>query len=346
MQAVASKRTASVSKPKASVSKRKVATLAPPTGRDVSVQLATLVDKAPTGDAWVYETKYDGYRIVARVHEGEVQLSTRTGLDFTARAPGVVKALAGLSGSLLLDGELVSPPRGKDKSRMAGDFQALQNALREGRSAQLAYYAFDLLFADGRDLRELPLTERKQELAEVLKGADPHVQLSRHLAGDGALIFRKACELGIEGIIAKRADGRYVGGRGKGWLKVKCLGREEFVVVGFTPPSGSRQHLGALLVATRDAGTLRYAGKVGTGFSQASLADLARRFARLRRDTPPLSPYPRGAQVRGVQWLEPQLVVEVEFTEFTSDGHLRHPSFQGIREDKPAREVKRERPLL
>jgi bifunctional non-homologous end joining protein LigD len=314
----------------------------------VALQLASLVDTTPSGTNWLYETKYDGYRILARLEAGQVALSTRGGGDFTARAPRVAQALAQLAvEDALLDGELVSPPRSKgDVRRRAGDFQALQNALRDGRSDRLVYYAFDLLFLSGRDLRPLPLIERKQLLATLLaSNADPHLKYSEHVAGDGAAIFQKACQLGMEGVIAKRADARYLPGRSKAWLKVKCTGRQEFVVIGFTAPSGSRRHLGALLLATRDGAALRYAGKVGTGFSQSSLEELGRRLNQLRRKTPPLHPAPRGPEVRHAQWVEPELVAEIEFTEFTADGRLRHPSFQGLREDKSAREVERERPL-
>lgn len=325
---------------------RATKSVAPPDAADVELQLATLVDSAPESDAWLFETKYDGYRILARIDAGEARLSTRRALDFTAQAPNVVRALANLPvQNALLDGELVSPSRAGDAARKAGDFQALQNALSEGRGDKLIYYAFDLLFLDGEDLRELPLLARKERLAALLAdNSTAHVKLSQHVVGHGPALFEKACTMGFEGVIAKRVDARYAAGRGKSWLKIKCLGRQEFVVVGFTPPSGSRSHFGALLVATRDGAALRYAGKVGTGFTQASLHELHTRLSKLRRPTPPLSPVPRGAQVRGAQWVEPELVAEIEFTEFTKDGLLRHPSFQGLRQDKVASDVQRERP--
>ena len=312
---------------------------------EVSPELATLVEEPPHDDAkWVYETKYDGYRILARVQNGQVRLATRNGNDFTARAPSVVAALAALTeDGLLLDGELVSPAR-VGQPRGAGDFQALQGALRDGRSHTLVYYVFDCLFRGGDDLRALPLLARKEALAELVPRDGAYLKRSKHLTGSAATILAHACELGMEGIIAKRSDAPYRGGRGKSWLKLKCTGREEFVVVGFTPPGGARSYLGALLLATREQpkGPLRYAGKVGTGFSVASLRELSQRLKPLRRATPVVQNPPLGAEAKNAQWVEPQLVAEVSFTELTSDGRLRHPSFQGLREDKSAASVVRE----
>jgi bifunctional non-homologous end joining protein LigD len=311
-------------------------------------QLASLVSEVPVGSGWVFETKYDGYRIVARVEPDSVTLSTRNAKDFTARAPRVADALRKLGHVAVLDGELVSPPTAPSKARaaVAGDFQALQNALRAGRSAKLVYFVFDLLHLDGVDLRPRPLRERKQALRALLAQIrDPHVRLGEHLEGQGSVIFQHACRVGMEGVIAKRADAPYVAGRTRSWLKIKCMGREELLVVGYTKPGGSRTHLGALLLATRERGKLRYAGKVGTGFTRSSLLELSKRLRPLRRATPPVSAVPGGAELRDAVWVEPQLVVEVAFTEWTQDGRLRHPSFQGLREDKAASEVRRERKL-
>jgi bifunctional non-homologous end joining protein LigD len=314
----------------------------------VEVQLASLVSEPPRGDGWVYETKYDGYRIVARVNAASVALATRNGKDFSARAPSVVTALRALNVSAVLDGELVSPARGTaSRAGKAGDFQSLQNSLREGRTAQLVYFVFDLLWCDGEDLRSRPLVERKRALKQLLRGnADKHLRLGEHLKGEGEVIFKHACRLGMEGVIAKRADAAYAPGRSKSWLKIKCMGREELVIVGYTPPSGARSVLGALILATRERGKLRYAGKVGTGFTRTSLLDLGKRLKALRRDSCAITPAPRGPELRGAVWVEPELVAEISFTEWTTDGRLRHPSFQGLREDKPARSVKRERPVL
>lgn len=301
-----------------------------------------MVAAAPHGDAWLYEVKLDGYRIAAELAQGAVRLYTRRGHDWSARAPSVVADLAALHGhEALIDGELVSlRPDG------VSDFQALQNALSSGRSGELVYYAFDLLLLDGVDLRARPLLERKRALAQLLATAKlgAHVRYSEHVRGHGEQVFARACKLGLEGVIAKRADAPYRAGRGKDWLKVKCIARQEFVIGGYTPPGGSRKHLGALLVGVREGDALRYTGKVGTGFSEQSLRDLHARLAPLVRERPPFSPPPKGPDARSAIWVEPRLVAEVAFTEFTDDGRLRHPSFQGLREDKPARAIRRERP--
>jgi bifunctional non-homologous end joining protein LigD len=334
---------------KVSARARKTAQRPLPELKDITPELATLVAQAPSDDGWVYETKYDGYRILARVQSGQVALATRNGNDFTARAPKVAQALAKLAADgLVLDGELVSPPRkAAGSAPSAGDFQALQNALREGRSQKLIFYVFDCLFLAGEDLRPLPLSRRKHLLAELLPKDGAVLRRSRHLEGSGAELLQRACEFGFEGIIAKRAAAPYRAGRGKDWLKLKCSGREEFVIVGFTPPGGARAHLGALLLATRErAGApLTYAGKVGTGFSATSLRELAQRLTPLRRRGPACENAPRGHEAKGAQWVEPRLVAEVSFSELTSDGRLRHPSFHGLREDKPASAVRREHRL-
>jgi bifunctional non-homologous end joining protein LigD len=305
------------------------------------VELATLVDTAPPSDSWIHEIKLDGYRLVARVDgKRDIKLFTRNGLDWSDRVPTLRAALAQLSvKNAAFDGELCSL-----KSDGVSSFQDLQNALSAGREAQLIYFAFDLLWLDGEDLRALPLLERKARLEEVLRGQKGVVRYSDHVVGDGPAFFARAGDMKLEGIISKRADSVYKAGRTKDWLKVKCIARQEFVIGGYTPPGGSRTHLGALLVGVRDGKTLRYAGKVGTGFSQASLRELHSVLKPLERDTPPFENPPKGAPVRGARWVEPKLVAEVAFTEFTSDGLLRHPSFQGLREDKPAKAVIRERP--
>jgi bifunctional non-homologous end joining protein LigD len=307
-------------------------------------ELATLVDRAPEGDDWVHEIKFDGYRLLARFDGREVQLLTRNGKDWTDRMPGVASALAELGVSeALLDGEVVVL-----NERGLSDFQTLQNSLSEGNSATLTYYAFDLLHLDGTDLTGAPLAERKQLLRRVLatlpEAAAATVRLSEHVRGSGPEFFQKARDLGLEGIISKRERSTYRAGRGHDWLKVKCVAEQEFVVVGFTDPRGSRGHLGALLVATHEGKKLNYAGKVGTGFSAKSLKDLLSQLKPLSRKTPPLDNPPRGADARGVHWVEPKLVAEVSFTGFTEDGLLRHPSFRGLREDKPASAIHLERP--
>ncbi len=308
------------------------------------VELATLVDAAPGGESWIHEIKLDGYRLVARVEhiakKVDVKLFTRNGLDWSERVPSLCATLAELPlKSAAFDGELCSL-----RADGVSSFQDLQNALSAGREAQLIYFAFDLLWLDGEDLRSRPLLERKERLARVLEGQNKNVRYSDHVVGEGPAFFERASAMKLEGIISKRAESVYKAGRTKDWLKVKCIARQEFVIGGYTPPGGSRTHLGALLVGVREGQGLRYAGKVGTGFSQASLRDLHAALKPLEQDEPPFMPPPRGANVRGAHWVAPTLVAEVAFTEFTSDGLLRHPSFQGLREDKPATAVTRERP--
>lgn len=308
--------------------------------RFVPPQLATLVDQAPEGDAWLHEIKFDGYRILCRLDQGGVRLLSRNDKDWTARFSGIATAAARLPArTALLDGEVaVLKPDGTTS------FQALQQRLGEDQDAgTLVYMAFDLLYLDGRDLRGAPLESRKAALEALLskaKATDGPVRYSAHVTGGGDAFLRRACGLGLEGAVSKRRDAPYTSGRGMTWLKTKCLKRQEVVIGGYTEPDGARVGLGALLVGVRDGAQLRYAGKVGTGFSDADLRVLAPRLRRLRRRDSPFGAAPR---FQRVHWVEPQLVGEVAFTEWTGDGRMRHPSFQGLREDKPARAVVRER---
>jgi bifunctional non-homologous end joining protein LigD len=309
-----------------------------------SPQLATLVRAPPLGDAWVHEPKLDGYRILARLEGGRATLLSRRGNDWTSRMPTLAHELEGLGlDGAVLDGEVCA----LDASGKS-DFQLLQNALGTDAERRLVDYVFDALFLDGEDLRPLPLVERKARLREALgaraRRPGARVRYTEHVVGRGDAFFAEACRLGLEGMIAKRADRPYRAGRSPDWLKVKCTGRQELVVGGFTAPGGSRAHLGALLVGVRDGERLVYAGKVGTGFTERSLADLERRLRPLRRDDPPFADPPRGADARGVTWVEPRLVAEIELTEMTRGGRLRHPVFRGLRLDKAAAEVVRERP--
>lgn len=306
----------------------------------VEPELATLASAAPVGDAWLHEIKLDGYRILVRIEAGKVRLLSRRGHDWTERLPSVASALAALPvESVLLDGEVVV--LGKDG---VSDFQRLQNSLDADRDADCIYFAFDVLFIDGLDVRGLPLVERKALLKSTFEDyANERVRFGDHVPGAGPEVFERVCKLGLEGIISKRADSSYESGRGRAWLKVKCLARQEFVIGGFTEPAGSRKHLGALLLGVREGDQLLYAGKVGTGFTQSSLAELARRLRPLEQATAPFSNPPKGAERRGVHWVEPRLVAEVAFVERTEEGLVRHASFQGLREDKPAEDVRVER---
>lgn len=323
------KRTAKKRAPKERAAATVPATLAP--------ELCTLVDAAPEGDEWLHEVKLDGYRVLAHLDEGVVTLRTRRGHDWTDRFPTVARELARLPVKhAVLDGELVAPGE-----RGTGDFQELQNSLEAGRDGGLVYFAFDLPFREG-DLRKSPLSERKAALHALLGERKlPHVLESPSVEGHGSQVLRRACQRHLEGIVSKRLDSPYVSGRGRDWVKSKCLGRQEFVIVGYTRPKGARSHLGALLVGERVEGELRYAGKVGTGFSDASLDALAKQLKPLARADAPVPDVPR-AVARGVIWVEPKLVCEIQFTERTREGLIRHPSFQGLREDKTAKETHRE----
>ncbi|HEY6322883.1 MAG TPA: DNA ligase D [Thermoanaerobaculia bacterium] len=332
--------------------------------RTVAPELATLVSAPPAGGQWLHEIKFDGYRLVCEVRRGKAQLLTRHGKDWSDRFAPVAAAAAALPvDTAILDGEVtVLLPDGRTS------FQALQESLGDGGGgdvdskdgstgrgtrrpdgAEMVYFVFDLLYLDGYDLRPAPLLERKQALRELLDAAGAGtgggpIRWSDHVAGHGEDFYRQACRFGLEGIVSKRADLAYRSGRSKDWLKVKCLQRQELVIGGFTEPEGTRAGLGALLLGFHEDGRLVYAGKVGTGFTAQVLVGLRRRLERSERQSPPFVNPPRGAEARGAHWVEPKLVCEVAFTEWTRDGHLRHPTFQGLREDKPAREVRRELP--
>jgi bifunctional non-homologous end joining protein LigD len=303
-------------------------------------QLAQLVKTAPEGDGWVHEIKLDGYRILARKDGDAVTLLSRTARDWTEQFPPVRAAIAALAAkSAIVDTEVaVVLPDGKTS------FQALQNAIGGPvTGGQLACFAFDLLFLDGEDLRQLPLTERKARLRALVGTRKGVVRYCDHVEGRGSEVFAAACAQGLEGIISKRRDAPYRGGRGPAWVKTKCVLRQELVIAGYTDPDGSRTGLGALLVGVYDGAALVYAGKVGTGFSQKSLTELSKALQALEQKACPFAVEPPRAWTGGgVHWVKPQLVAEVEFTEWTGDGRLRHPSFQGLRKDKKARDVVRE----
>lgn len=309
----------------------------------IEPQLATLVKTVPTGDEWLHEMKFDGYRILAVIKNGSVRLITRREQDWTARFPRIAEAVSTLPlKEALLDGELVVlRPDG------VSDFQLMQNVLKSGSRANLVYYLFDLPHCEGYDLRRTPLLERKEFLARILRNQPSQgpIRYSDHIAGEGATVYQHACRFALEGIISKRSDSPYESGRTHTWVKVKCLKRQEFVVGGYTDPTGSRPLFGALLLGYHDEqGRLRYCGKVGTGFNTKSIREIHKLLKAIEADRTPFANPPRGAQARGVHWVRPELVAEVEFTEWTDDGHLRHPSFQGLREDKTPREVVREEP--
>ncbi len=313
-------------------------------GAHFAPQLARLVREPPAGDAWLHELKYDGYRVGCLVDDGDVRLVSRAGNDCTARFPEVVDAVRRLGmRDAVLDGEVASVrPDGRTS------FQDLQHAFSGGSRAALVYFVFDLLHLDGEDVARLPLERRKAILARLLarrprgapvahRGADGVLQFAEHVVGNGPALFAEVCRLGLEGIVSKRRDLPYDAGRHGGWLKTKCLQRAEFVVGGFTDPEGTRPGIGALIVGRHDdAGRVVCAGKVGTGFTQESATTLRRRLATLETQTCPFTPFPAGFRRRGVHWVRPELVAEVAFSEMTSDGKIRQPSFRGLREGTAA----------
>ena len=305
----------------------------------VEPELATLVADPPSGDEWLHEIKFDGYRLECLLDRGRARLITRSGLDWTDRFPKVAEAAAALpAGRAVLDGEVVVLLRDGRSS-----FRALQLALKGEPSGPMVYFAFDLLALEGKDLRRLPLIERKDLLADLLHGrrrGGRVVRFSEHVEGHGETVYARACKAGLEGIISKRSDSPYSSARTRAWLKVKCMNRQEFVVVGFTEPKGGRGGFGALLLGVHNGKRLEYAGKVGTGFSETLLRDTRKELERLTRKEPTVDAGPDG---RRAHWVEPKKVAEVVFTEWTDDGRLRHPAFVGFRNDKPARQIRRER---
>lgn len=311
----------------------------------VEPQLTRLVDEAPAGPDWIHEIKYDGYRMHARIDGGDVRLLTRTGLDWSHRYRHTINALRLLPVmSAYLDGELCAVrPDG------ITSFSRLQAAMDEGHTDDLVFFAFDLLYLNGENTASLPLLERKERLQSLLARDMDGVRFSEHVLGDGPLFREHACRLALEGAISKRIDRAYAPGDRGLWVKSKCLNREEFVVVGWTDPTGSRPHIGSLLLGyyTNDR-AMHYAGRVGTGITVAELKRLARRLKPLQASEMPLdiappreSRFGSPLELARVHWVRPELVVEVTYLSWTEDNLLRQVSYQGEREDKPARDVVR-----
>ena len=304
--------------------------------------LATLSDRAP-GTGWIYEPKLDGVRVLAYVTGGAVRLFSRNRKQVEGGYPELVEALAlAVRGDAVLDGEIVAPDPATGLSSFARLQQRMhlrdvQRAARTGVSVEL--YLFDCLFYEGIDLTALPLLDRKKVLRDVVWYDGP-IHFTPYRTTGSATMYREACAKGAEGIIAKRSESPYVSGRSTDWLKIKCVRQQEFVIGGYTAPQGARDHLGALLVGYYNGGKLRYAGKVGTGYDANMLEVLHRKLTPLHRRTSPFAPGPVPAGE--VRWVTPRLVAQVGFGEWTTAGLLRHPRFLGLRDDKAAREVRRE----
>jgi bifunctional non-homologous end joining protein LigD len=305
-------------------------------------QLATLVDTPPSSNDTFVELKLDGYRIGAILESGKVRLESRRNNDWTQQFPTVAAAVKRLSAkTALLDGEVAAlMPNG------ITSFQALQNVASVG--ATLTYFVFDLLYLDGEDIAALPLEQRKEKLRELIEASQTSATIKYvdHVVGDAARVFKEACKLGAEGVICKSKSAPYRPGRNTVWVKVKCVHRQELVIGGFTEPEGSRAGVGALLVGYYEDGALKYAGKVGTGkgFTRDFLTTLRVRLDSMEQEKCAFEPKPKGIKTASTHWVKPKVVVEVQFVEWTGDGHLRHPSLVGIRKDKQAREVVREAP--
>lgn len=293
----------------------------------VSPMLATLVERPFSKEGWVFEEKYDGVRMLAYKEGPRVSLISRNGIDRSSRYPAVASEIGRVAANtLLLDGEIVV-----FDSHKVSRFQLLQQG-----GGQVKYAAFDCLFENGKDLRRAPLSFRREALERVLKPT-PIVSIARRLAGDGLRAFEVAKRLGLEGVIGKDSAASYVEGRSRAWLKVKINQQEEFVIGGFTAPTGNRHHFGALLLGAFRGRKLRYVGKVGTGFNEQSLGSLYKKMKTLTCTT---SPFSSSIKEKAATFISPKLVAQIAFTEKTKEGKLRHPVYVGLRDDKSAREIR------
>ena len=319
--------------------------------RFVQPELATLVEQAPKGDGWLHEVKFDGYRALARIERGTVEMRSRNDKDWTGPYRVLADELAKLPvENAMLDGEVVVQlPDGttsfEELRRVLGS-EGVEGKRGGVAGGRLAYYVFDLLYLDGFDLLGSPIEERRALLAQLLARGDSggRVHYSDHIPGDGPAVLAEACKMGLEGVVSKRAAARYrPGARGADWVKSKCRHEQEFVIGGFTDPGGTRVGFGALLLGVQSSGGLRYVSKVGTGFDDKFLRELGERLRGMEVDSPPFTENLPPTRT-GVHWVRPELVAEVAFMEWTSSGGIRHPSFIGLREDKSPAEVVAELP--
>ena len=308
----------------------------------IAPELALQSETPPGGDGWLHELKLDGYRIQARKDGDRVQLLTRTGLDWTHRMKSIAAFVAALPvENAIFDGEVVVLAENGTTS-----FADLQAAFQEGVKKPLTYFVFDLLHLNGHSMRGLTLAERKKMVASVVEGSGEFLRFSEHIEGGGGEVFKRACELHAEGIVSKRAASKYSSGRSGDWLKLKCVHEQEFVIGGFTLPSNGSHGVGALLLGYYDEeGKLIYAGRTGTGFTQKTHRILRDQLDELRQKTSPFEKLPAEAR-RGAIWVRPKFVAQVNFATWTADNLVRQASFKGLREDKPAMEVRREEPKV
>ena len=307
----------------------------------IQPQLATLVEEPPHGNEWLHELKFDGYRMLCHLNRGKVRFWSRNRKDWTNKFSHLGKAIKAFPAtSVILDGEVVVMDAAGHTS-----FQKLQQSFKSGDSG-LTFQIFDLIYLDGFNLTATPLIDRKLILAELLEsvGGRSPLRYSDHVEGNGLAFFKQACDFGIEGIVSKLATSPYESTRSRNWLKVKCIKRQEFVIAGYTPSEKGLPGFGALVLGVYEKGKLVYAGRAGTGFSFQDRLDLRKKLDRLVRASSPFAVKPKDPGLRHAVWTTPQLVGEVAFTEWTDDGSIRHPSFQGLREDKKAHEVVREEP--
>jgi len=303
-------------------------------------QLATLTDTMPQGKDWVHEIKFDGYRALAYIHNSNARIYTRTGQDWTHKYGKLPELLARLPvKTAILDGEIVAL-----SDQGISSFKALQYALSEEKPEALQYYLFDLLYLDGKDMTKFSLLERKKKLLSVIPKKSSHIFYSEHFTDKDHRFLNQLCDMQMEGVVSKRADASYCSGRGTLWLKTKCHKRQEFVIGGFTLPTYAERGIGALLIGYYDKKKFVYAGKVGTGFNNENSFALRKKLNKLTQRNMVFNAVSADGK-RGAKWVTPQLVCEVEFTEWTGDGHLRHPSFQGLREDKLASSISRDIPV-
>jgi bifunctional non-homologous end joining protein LigD len=308
----------------------------------VPPQLATLEEKPPSGDEWLHELKFDGYRMLCHLNPGGVRFWSRNKKDWTHKFPHLGKAIKEFPARVaILDGEVVAVD-----AKGRASFQKLQQAMKTG-DAGFIFHVFDLIYLDGFNLTRTPLRLRKsllESLFESVQAKSP-LRYSDHVQGDGAKFFKQACSYGIEGIVSKLADSAYESTRTRTWVKVKCIKRQEFVIAGFTLSDKDFPGFGALILGVYDKGKLIYAGRAGTGFTIKQRLELRKKLDQMVRPTSPFAEKPKDPRLKRAVWVTPKLVGEVAFTEWTDDGSVRHPSFQGLREDKKALDVVREEPI-